>query len=69
MKFFFKIMEINREFLIKVPYAVLDGNLTLLIKQSRFFNEESISLLDLALRIISWLRDSITACSDFVTAH
>jgi hypothetical protein len=57
MKFIFKITEVNRELLIKAPYAALDGNLTILINHSLFFNEEEISLLELALYIAGWLND------------
>ena len=57
MKFIFEITDVNRELLIKAPYAALDGNLTIDINQWLFFNEEGISLLELAIYIIGWLRE------------
>ncbi len=58
MKFIFKITEVDQDLLIKAPYAALDGNLTIIVNQSTFFNEESLSLLDLALSIVTWMSKS-----------
>lgn len=58
MKFTFKITEVNREFLVRAPYAALDGNLTIIINQSTFFSKEGLSLLDLALSIVTWMSKS-----------
>ncbi len=54
MKFVFKVTEVNREFLVKYPYAALDGELTIRLKDSVFLNDE-VALLDFALCINSWL--------------
>ena len=54
MKFLFKVTQVNREFLVKYPYAALDGDLTIIIKDSVFL-DDAISLLDFALYINSWL--------------
>jgi hypothetical protein len=54
MKFVFTITQVNREALIKYPYAALDGELKIIINDSVFF-DEYISLLDFAHSIQSWL--------------
>ena len=56
MKFIFKITEVNKELLIKYPYAALDGQLTILLKDVIFFDEEYVSLLGLAIPIAGWLK-------------
>ena len=57
MKFIFEITYVNKDFLVKAPYAALDGNLTIDINHWLFFNEEVISLLELAIHISSWLKE------------
>lgn len=57
IQFIFKITDVNKELLVKAPYAALDGNLTILINDSAFFSEEGISLIDLALCITGWLNE------------
>jgi hypothetical protein len=57
MKFLFKITEVNKELLVKYPPAALDGQLTILLKDAVFFDEEGISLLDLAIHIAGWLKE------------
>jgi hypothetical protein len=65
MKFIFKVTEVNLEFLVKYSYAALDGNLTIIIKDSVFI-DDGVSLLDLALCINSWLiKNRAGAFSDF----
>ncbi|GAA4498240.1 hypothetical protein GCM10023172_14800 [Hymenobacter ginsengisoli] len=54
MRFVFNITQVNKEALIKYPYAALDGDLIVLIEDSVFF-DDGISLLDFALSIQSWL--------------
>jgi len=54
MKFLFKVTQVNREFLVKYPYAALDGYLTIIIKYSVFL-DDAVALLDFALCINSWL--------------
>jgi hypothetical protein len=56
MKFLFKITEVNKELLVKYPSYALDGQLTILLKDAVFFNEEYVSLLDLAIHIAAWLK-------------
>ena len=60
MKFLFQITDVNRDFLIKYPYAALDGNLTILIKDKVFFDKQGISLLGFALCVSQWLREMIS---------
>jgi hypothetical protein len=55
MRFIFSITEVDRESLIKYPYAALDGSLTILVNDSVFFSEEGVSLLELAIHITGWL--------------
>jgi len=57
MKFIFKLTEVSQELLLKYPPYAVDGNLTIIIRNSVFFNEEGISLLDLALSINGWLHE------------
>jgi hypothetical protein len=54
MKFVFKVTEVNREILAKYPYAALDGDLTIIIKDAVFL-DDGVALLDFALCINSWL--------------
>ena len=54
MKFVFKVTEVNREILAKYPYAALDGDLTILIKDAVFL-DDGVALLEFALCINSWL--------------
>jgi hypothetical protein len=54
MKFLFKVTQVNQEFLVKYPYAALDGDLIIIIKDSVFL-ADGVSLLGLALCINSWL--------------
>jgi hypothetical protein len=56
MKFLFKITEVNKELLVKYPYAALVGQLTIILKDAVFFNEEYVSLLGLAIYIAGWLK-------------
>jgi hypothetical protein len=57
MKFLFEITEVNQEFLIKYPCAALDGELTIDVNHSLFFDREGISLLELAIYITGWLSE------------
>jgi hypothetical protein len=63
MKFVFTITQVNREALIKHPYAALDGDLTIIIKDSVFL-DDGVSLLDFALSIQSWLAKTRTGSID-----
>jgi hypothetical protein len=66
MKFLFKITEVNKELLIKYPYAALDGQLTILLKDTVFFDEEYVSFLGLAIHIASWLNEiKVNRLTDF----
>jgi hypothetical protein len=55
MKFVFEVTDVNRELLIKAPYAALDGNLTIDINHWLFFDKECVSLLELAIHVTGWL--------------
>jgi hypothetical protein len=55
MEFIFRINEVNKEFLIKYPYASLDGDLSITINSNLFFNKEQVSLLELATNVNTWL--------------
>jgi hypothetical protein len=65
MRFVFNITQVNSHALIKYPYAALDGDLTILIGDSVFF-DEAVSLLDFALSIHHWLTETkFGSFSDF----
>jgi len=57
MKFLFKITKVNKELLVKYPAYALDGQLTILLNDAVFFNEEYVSLLALAIHIAGWLKE------------
>jgi hypothetical protein len=54
MQFIFSLTQVNREALLKYPYAALDGDLTILLNDEVFFREE-VSLLGFALSVHTWL--------------
>jgi hypothetical protein len=66
MEITFKITEVNQEFLLKYPPCAVDGTITITVKNALFFNEEGVSLMDLAISINGWLHKlKLTPLVDF----